>query len=141
MPAYGRVMPRSPAHRPAWLLFPIFLAATVPLGAQVTAWNNPIQGDWNVSGNWDNGIPDSTTDVYIYNGATSILNNATGEAKFVKAGFGGSGSLLIENGGHLTAGYVYAGGPGSTNVGVVTVTGPGSALSLISPNLFSHVGQ
>ncbi len=125
-------MPRKRAHRPAWLLFPILAAATSPLCAQYTGWTNLGEGDWNVAGNWHNGVPNSGVWAVISNSGTATLNNAHGEASDLTLGAAGTGTLKIENGGSLTTEYFYLGYNSNTDVGVLTVTGANSILSLTS---------
>ena len=45
--------------------------------AKVTTWNGS-SGDWSASGNWTNGVPVSTDDVYFENNAQSVTSGFPG---------------------------------------------------------------
>ncbi len=74
--------------------------------AKATNWNG-ADGYWNVSGNWESGIPAHGDTVNINNGGTARINSITNiNAYYVYIGLtvGGSGYVVVEDGGTLNIG-------------------------------------
>ena len=83
------------------------LAALIALGTARgadTVWTGTAGGSWSAAGNWDNGVPNSTTNAYTgAAGADIVLGaGAQGQTLFVEGPFGGpsllgSGSLTLSD--------------------------------------------
>ncbi len=64
----------------------VSLGMTIQLQAQTTTWTGTTSADWHVAGNWNNGVPTSSTTVIIADvttqpiissGTTALANNLT----------------------------------------------------------------
>ncbi|MGB2985023.1 MAG: hypothetical protein WBE26_03995 [Phycisphaerae bacterium] len=128
-------------------------------------------GDWHTSGNWTTGVPTSEDIAHVNNGgAASVywpggclglrLGESAGESGTVQIaadlttgslelgdggayiGVGGTGSLIIQDGGSLSSSSPVTGilGAESTGEGNLTVTGAGSSWSTTWPLLLGSAG-
>jgi hypothetical protein len=61
-------------------------------------------GTWNVFGNWDNGLPGTTTNAFIANGAVNTISTA---AKCNNLTINGGGALTLSTGKTLTIGGAF----------------------------------
>lgn len=108
-----------------------------------TEWSNPSLGSWFIDSNWSNGMPSEIDDVTIQNGGTALVA-APGAifGQLFVGDVGGSGTLVVNNGGTLSYSIygkvtIGAGGPGA-----VSVSGAGSQLLANGIDLWgSHVGS
>lgn len=93
------------------------------VSAQVTDWNVAGPADWNTSGNWTSGVPDTATASSITNGGTSVIDGFDAFSNSMEVGgSAGSGNLQIINGGALTTNStIFAPGIGLGNTGAVLV--------------------
>ena len=85
----------------AAILAALLLLASAQAGFAST-WTNPSLGDWFIAGNWDTGVPNSSTSALINNGGTALLNAPGAAASDLLLGFvpdaatgGGNGTLLL----------------------------------------------
>jgi len=97
------------------ILIGVMIGLLPPVSAQTTQWIGPANGNWNVSTNWDNGIPTSSLDAGIENGTTARLDTA-----------GGAANNLTLGGTSATQGTLEMAGPGTLDVdNTLTIGGLG----------------
>ncbi|MDA0163025.1 hypothetical protein OM076_22320 [Solirubrobacter ginsenosidimutans] len=120
-------------------VFLLGLWSTAPAEAALRVWKDGVTGDWNVAGNWMNGLPVPGDTVYLGKTNDSHKVTLSGSGASVAAVYGGSG--LTIDGVPLTV----TGSPADVtsfeqvsvvNGGAVSITGPGhyqGGLTLGSP--------
>lgn len=93
-------------------------------GQVVATWTDG-NGDWNTPSNWSTGVvPDSTTNVFITDGTSSVtLNQGPGGAEGFVA------NLQVASGNSLTAGGLTVSGPQILNNGQITQVGVALGIS------------
>ena len=104
----------------------LILLAAISVSATTYTWEEAGTGNWNDSGNWDNGIPTAVTGdaTYISNGGTAIIptgyDSAVSDGLFLGYLFGDSGHI-VQKGGTLTvSGQFFVGRAGA---GTYTLNG------------------
>ena len=104
--------------------------------AAQTFWHNPSLGDWFISTNWGNGLPNLTsgTDGIIANGGTALIASPLAEAPNLFVGvpttLGNIGTLLLGASGPNTVGSLWV--PGTIVVGRSTTATPSTGALNIS---------
>jgi len=95
-----------------------------------TTWTGAIDHNWFNSGNWSNGVPDSSTAAVINNGGTAQINTSLPAANACSltldpgtVSVGSMGSLQVVT-------QIDVGGTGATQTGLLTVTGSVTAASV-----------
>jgi outer membrane autotransporter protein len=100
-----------------------------PLGTEAqTNWVGQT-GGWNVPGNWDNGVPDSSNSATIDNGGTALVQNFGNQSSNLFVGLLDSGNLVVPTRAMLSAGPTVIGFLFASD-GNVSVTGPGSVFTV-----------
>lgn len=112
-----------------------FAALSIPVSAQTT-WNSAVDGEWNDSSKWSNGIPQANAALINSTGATYqllysspsgynsftdlLISNSGGNTStlaIAASGFGFTGNLNLNSGGRIRIG----------NGGVMSQTGSGTS--------------
>lgn len=128
----GRLSPLRRASKRLLLasvlsLFPL----AIDLQAQVTRWTGAVDNDWFKPGNWNNGVPTSTTNFFISNGGTSQITTggaAVGNSPSVGTN-NGAGTLEILNGSLSVSSISFGLSPGGGN-GTLLLSGSNATLSV-----------
>jgi hypothetical protein len=90
--------------RSALLLLLIWLIGRPPgVEGQATFWQGQT-GGWDTPGNWDNGVPNSSTTANIDNGGTVFVQNGDNTSSGLLVGNFGTGSLVVQGQGQLSSG-------------------------------------
>lgn len=93
---------KSPSQSVLICLFVVvaFVAYNSPAraAADTTTWTGAVSGDWFDEGNWDNGVPTSSTDAFINNGGKAQINStgATARSLTLGASIGDSGTVVVD---------------------------------------------
>ena len=88
----------------ALLLLLIWLIGRPPgVEGQATFWQGQT-GGWDTPGNWDNGVPNSSTTANIDNGGTVFVQNGGNTSSGLLVGNFGTGSLVVQGQGQLSSG-------------------------------------
>ena len=106
------------------------------LGGTLTTWTDG-NGDWNTSGNWDSGVPNSSTNACITDGTSAVTLSTTGSVDSLQLGSGnaltlGLGAQLSVYGAQIiNAGQIIINGGGNSNAflyitGATTLSGGGT---------------
>ena len=118
----------------------LFTASTVSTHAQ-TNWTGAVSPDWFAAGNWNAGVPTAAINANIDSVApnSTAVTSAGATARNLGVGQGGTGILVIQNGGTLTdlSGAV---GNLSGSQGTVIVSGAGSTWTNIGDLLVGGLG-
>lgn len=99
------------------LVAPVFTTPTA-----TTTWTGAVDFDWDTAGNWDNGVPSSTSTTWLNQGASSIVSTST-STRFLYIGTDGVGTLTITNGGTLAVGQAIALGVEAGSSGTLNHSG------------------
>src|SRR6266446_521241 len=102
----------------------VLLFARSATFAATTTWTDAT-GNWFTAGNWDNGVPTSTTDAEINNGGTAQIGAAGAAAKSLTLGNNNtdSGTVSVGTGGNLAVDFNAT--IGQFGQGTLNVTGGG----------------
>ena len=125
---FNRYRPRASFSGSSLLVCLIGLISQ-PLGTEAqTNWLGQT-GGWNVPGNWDNGVPDSSNSATIDNGGTALVQNFGNQSSNLFVGLLDSGNLVVPTQAMLSAGPAVIGFLFASD-GNVSVTGPGSVFTV-----------
>jgi outer membrane autotransporter protein len=89
---------------------------------QATFWQGQT-GSWDSPGNWDNGVPNSSTTANIDNGGTALVQSSGDTSSGLLVGNFGTGSLVVQGQGQLSSGGPVVIGFLSNSDGTVSVNG------------------
>ena len=95
-----------------------------------TDWTfpGPGTGEWTSAGNWNNGVPNSTTNALIDSGTECLINTGSQNVAMLVVGQSTLNNTLLIQGGSLNSNGNFAIlGNGLGGEGTVTVTGVGSS--------------
>jgi hypothetical protein len=128
-------MNRFKSHLSIGLLPLFLLLGAANTYAQTTTWTGSISTDWNVAGNWDNGVPGSGSTAIITNFSNKPILNTTTTIKNLQLGSDWPGAgityLTVITGGSLTITnqLKFDGNGGSLHIDGGTVNHTGTSVS------------